>query len=1162
MALELLLDSLAESCRPLAQALQNKQSVAPLALRRSAHLPVAASLYRVSQQPVLLVTDRADRALALLEELAFWLPQAPRFYFPEPTPMFYEPGAWGEASRRDRLVALTSLAAYHIPGAKKPEQPPLVISPLRALMTRTMPRRDFLKAGKLLAAGSSISLDQLARLCRSIGYESTSMVIASGQFARRGGILDLWPPAEKYPLRLEFFGDEIETLRPFDPATQRTIKSNTYAAPARLQITPAREFILPTEELERKQLGEPGDISEFYLPLYHPQPASLLDYLPRQSLILIDDLQSIQDAANEIEEQALALRQESIREETIPEDFPLPYLPWQELQDTITLRPYLEIGQPSNQALESAIQPDSAPLLDAKLSCSFEPGPRFGGRLKTLMAYIQEKQQAGDHIIVVSRQNARLHSLWNEQVQTSHVDPPIFVDDSLAEGWIWQAPGLTTWHLLTDGEIFGWRRPEPRRRARRVAEAPESPYSDLQSQDLVVHVEHGIGRFLGLLQRTVDGIEREYLCVEYADEAQLFVPVHQADRLTRYVGADNRQPALSRLGSPEWRSVKTHVKEAVQEVAEDLLDLYAQRSVVQGFSFAEDTPWQQELEASFPYIETDDQMHVLAEVKRDMESERPMDRLICGDVGYGKTEVALRAAFKAVVDGKQVAILVPTTILAQQHYNTFLQRLAAFPVQVEMLSRFRTAQQQRDIIERLAKGQIDIIIGTHRLLSSDVQIKELGLLIIDEEQRFGVTHKEALKKMRTEVDVLTLTATPIPRTLYMALSGVRDISTINTPPEERLPIVTHVGPYSPRLVRQAILREIERGGQVFFVHNRVQTIGAMRQHLSQLVPEARLSVAHGQMNENELSQRMEMFSQGEVDVLLSTSIIESGLDIPNANTLIVDRADTFGLAQLYQLRGRVGRGAQRAYAYFFRHKQKSPSNEGRQRLETIAENIQLGAGFSIAMRDLEIRGTGDILGTRQHGHIAAVGFHLYTSLLSEAVRRLRKEQGLPTNTLPPATNLQLTPVNVELPIDSGIPAAYVPDKDVRLGLYRRIADLRTQADLDRLSEEFSDRFGPPPASLNNLFFQLKIKLLAERAGLSAITVENGQLSLRFLDNRLPERLPDLGANVRLGKIALWLPYAGQDDWAEQLVQVLEKLQPNHAQADETEVESPPGQSKR
>ena len=460
--------------------------------------------------------------------------------------------------------------------------------------------------------------------------------------------------------------------------------------------------------------------------------------------------------------------------------------------------------------------------------------------------------------------------------------------------------------------------------------------------DWVVHVDFGVGRYIGLVRRVLDGAEREFLAVEYEGGDQIFVPVYQADRLSRYIGPGGEPPTPTRLGGNEWAQAKQRVRESVQQVAQELLELYARRQVVVGHAFSPDAVWQQDLEASFPYVETEDQLRAIGEVKKDMENTRPMDRLLCGDVGYGKTEVALRAAFKAVMDGKQVAILVPTTVLAQQHYETFRQRLSPFPVEVEMLSRFRSQKQQDHIIKQLVEGSVDIVIGTHRLIQQDVTFKDLGLVIIDEEQRFGVTHKEFFKRLRTEVDVLTMTATPIPRTLYMALTGVRDISQINTPPAERLPIITHIGPYAPKLVRQALLRELERGGQVFFVHNRVQTIRAMEKHIHNLVPEARVGVAHGQMHEDELSKVMTRFTQGEIDVLLCTSIIESGLDIPNANTLIVDRGDTFGLAQLYQLRGRVGRGAQRAYAYFFRHRKKAPTPEGQERLEVIAENTQLG----------------------------------------------------------------------------------------------------------------------------------------------------------------------------------------------------------------------------
>jgi len=494
------------------------------------------------------------------------------------------------------------------------------------------------------------------------------------------------------------------------------------------------------------------------------------------------------------------------------------------------------------------------------------------------------------------------------------------------------------------------------------------------------------------------------------------------------------------------------------------------------------------------------------------------------------------------MDGRQVAVLVPTTVLAQQHYHTFHDRLAAFPVEVEMLSRFRTPQQQQEIISRLSQGAIDIIIGTHRLLSGDVEFKDLGLLIIDEEQRFGVTHKEALKKIRTEVDVLTLTATPIPRTLYMTLTGVRDISTINTPPEERLPIITHVGPYSPRLVRRAILREIERGGQVFFVHNRVQTIGAMRSQLEKLVPEARIGVAHGQMPETMLSERMEEFTGAKIDVLLSTSIIESGLDIPNANTLVVDRADTFGLAQLYQLRGRVGRGAQRAYAYFFKHTQQKPTLESEQRLETLAENTQLGAGFTIAMRDLEIRGAGDILGARQHGHIAAVGFHLYTRLLAEAVKRVRETHDLPLDKSALAVSAHRPLVTVELPLHTHIPPDYVPDQAMRLGLYRRMAEAQGLRDIEALAVEFADRFGPLPPPVEHLLYQMRVKILAIEAGLTSVSVEGGQLVLRYPKGIAPPQRTDLGPQVRAGKTALWVRLPPQfEDWAQFLLDLLEKL---------------------
>ena len=1112
--------------REIVQAFQTGERIANLSLPRAARLPILAALHKTLDKPILLLTGRTDFALTLVDELPLWDSGSPQILFPEPNPLFYENAPWGVTTRRDRLLTLFTLASQQIPGAPKSKQAPIILAPARALMSRTLPRRDFIKATRTIKTGQIIQPDKLVRSWVNLGYQAVNTVIAAGQFARRGGILDIWPADAIHPTRLEFFGDEIDTLRHFDASTQRAIDSQK-----RLLIPPAREYILK-ENVSLDKL-EPGEITEFHIPLLHPSPASIMDYLPSDALVIIENEVAFQETVNEIEEQSVSLRKDYIDDGTIPEDFPIPYLTWDQIQDSLPDRRTLVLGPLLGQ--------DEVSDKVSFLTDNFTPNPRFGGQIKSVLEHLAQVAAKGDQIVIVSRQAKRLEELWKERYRplSSPSLEPFFANGSLSDGWILNNDDSPDIHMLTDGEIFGWQRPRPRKRYRPVAEAPEAAYADLNPGDWVVHVDHGVGNFIGLVRRTIDNSEREYLCIEYAEGDQLFVPVHQADRLTRYVGTSSRDPALTRLGTPQWTNAKSKVQKAVEEIAEELLDLYAKRSVVKGFAFNEDTTWQRDLEASFPYIETDDQLRVLVDVKQDMEAPRPMDRLICGDVGYGKTEIALRAAFKAVMAGKQVALLVPTTVLAQQHYYTFRDRLAAFPVEVEMLSRFRSPQQQRNILYRLSQGAVDIIIGTHRLISSDVEFQDLGLLIIDEEQRFGVTHKEALKKMRTEVDVLTMTATPIPRTLYMTLTGVRDISTINTPPEERLPIITHVGPYSDRLVRRAVLREIERGGQVFFVHNRVQTIQGMRNRLSHLVPEARVGVAHGQMPENILSNRMQDFTDAKIDILLSTSIIESGLDIPNANTLIVDRADTFGLAQLYQLRGRVGRGAQRAYAYFFKHQKRSPTLEGSQRLETLAENTQLGAGFTIAMRDLEIRGAGDLLGARQHGHIASVGFHLYTRLLAEAVKRIRDDRGLPLDQGALAMNAFKPLVTVDLPLDTNIPFDYVPDQNMRLGLYRRIADTQSLDEIAALSNEFADRFGPPPLQVENLFYQMKVKILAIKAGFSSVNIENSQLILKYPKGVMPVQQHYLDPKIRVGKTALWVRMSPEtEDWPTYILEIL------------------------
>ena len=898
----------------------------------------------------------------------------------------------------------------------------------------------------------------LARLWAETGYSGREIVLEPGTFSLRGGLLDVWPFTEKTPLRLDFFGDEIDAIYSFNPATQRNLEKME-----RILVPPAREiFQRPGAD------GAFGDeqAEEFLIPLRNEIPACLLDYLPADTLILFDDERRTFDQAEDIEDNAERLRAESISDGLLPADFPLPYLSISELRDRFDSFVVRDFGR-GEPGGEGGIIPDS------ETSNEFEPAERFGGRLNDMIQAAFSHEAAGAPVLIVSRQAERLRKLVESSpLMKAPLAGPEIRSGTIREGFRLVERKNTLAYLWSDQEIFGWERPVPRRTAHQAVEASETGVDEFKPGGWLVHIDYGIGQYQGIASRTIDGVTKEFLKILYAAGDELYVPVHQADRVTNYIGPDGNDPEPTRLGTAEWLSVKQHVREKVVEVAEELIELYAKRQVVEGYAFPNDSPWQQDLEGAFPFFETEDQKRAIAAVKADMERGRPMDRLICGDVGFGKTEVALRAAFKAATSGKQVAILVPTTVLAQQHFETFSQRFAPFPVTVQMISRFRTAQQQKKILADLADGKIDVIIGTHRLVSRDVKFKNLGLVVIDEEQRFGVAQKEFLKKLRTEVDVLTMSATPIPRTLYMALTGVRDISSITTPPDDRVSVTTHVGPYSEKLVRQAILRELEREGQVFYVHNRVQSIRAVYQQLKKLVPEARIGIGHGQLPEKELAAVMDAFYRHEIDVLLSTSIIESGLDVPNANTLIADHADALGLAQLYQIRGRVGRSTQRAYAYFFRTTKATA--EGLERLKVLAENTQLGAGYSIAMRDLEMRGAGEILGHKQSGAIAAIGFSLYTRMLAQAVKTVRDLRGIEISDEDIAITREMgmlfDPITVELPLDIGIPDDYVSDRSTRIKLYRRIASIHDPIKLEALRAEFGDRFGPVPDPLENLFF--------------------------------------------------------------------------------------------
>ncbi len=1095
---------------------------------------------------------------------------------------------------------------------------PIVVASARALMQMTLPVRELHAALRPLRQGQLFALDRMLAAWVGLGYEATAVVDLPGQFSRRGGIVDIWPPNLRKPLRIELFGDEIESLRSFDPSTQRTLTrvEQAWIGPASEALPrlgermadrlrgldlspchpPARSEY--AREIEQLTAGTGHRHLEWYIPYLYSQPGCLLDYVPvRDAWVIVEDAADLQAALLDLTGQAEQLVKDLRAAGDVPALLSPPYFGPEALVARLTARPLLYLGHTTFTSLS---HPESVahPLAE-----HFFAGPRYGGQLRVIQAEVENHLRRGDYVILVSRQAPRLADLFG---QSGHAVTPVddvpvppspgltLVQGVMAEGWRLEAgdwkpeagsreleagswrmadgaeqpsaisyqPSTALW-FLTDAELFGWGKPKPRRPQRPRALAPEAFFADIKPGDYVVHIEHGIGRFKGLVKLALGDGEREYLLVEYDQGDELYVPVHQADRLARYVGTGDAPPKLHRLGTAEWEQVKARAKRAVAEIADELLELYAAREVIQGHAFSPDQAWQHELEASFPYVETEDQLVAIEAVKHDMEQPRPMDRLICGDVGYGKTEVALRAAFKAIMDGKQVAVLVPTTVLAQQHYTNFSRRLAAFPVTVAMLSRFQTPAQQERTIQGLINGSVDLVIGTHRLLSNDVAFKDLGLLIVDEEQRFGVAHKERIKQLRTEVDVLTLTATPIPRTLHMSLTGVRDLSTIDTPPEERLPVKTFVGDFDETLVRQAILRELDRNGQVYFVHNRVQGIEQMAERVRRIVPEARVAIAHGQMPERELSAVMLAFAEGEYDVLVCTSIIESGLDIPNANTIIINRADQFGLAQLYQLRGRVGRSAVRAYAYLLVDKYKTLTEDARRRLEAIQEASELGAGFRIAMQDLEIRGAGELLGARQHGHIAAVGFDLYTRLLAQAVQEARertKDAGRKTRDEKDEFGLSpsvvrhnvlegpLAPtVHLDLNLPARIPESYVPDGALRLQLYRRLAGLTDLAAVDEMAQEFADRFGPVPEEVANLLYVVRVKVLALSAGVEAIGHEEGQLlikcaGLETMDRAaLEQRLRAQGIPARVTRRAIWLELREAGGWRRDLVQVLEAM---------------------
>jgi len=964
-------------------------------------------------------------------------------------------------------------------------KPPLIVTSALAIMSKTIQRRDFVAACHILKPGMAAEPLELLRRWQSMGYETEDVVEVPGQMSKRGGIIDVFPPCSQSPVRIEFSGNQIEGMRCFEPENQRST-SPVYS----LIITPAREF-MPMADSSEVLTG------------------SVLDYLGSDALLILDDPEGIELAATGLNEEALELRATKIEKGELPKDVPSPNLTWEELES--------EMKGKRRVALLNAVSYQPSATGDGQ-ALPFFSTQSYGSQLERFLKTAGQMVEQRQRVVVVSHQANRLAELLQKEdihtspaLQIEQIPPPgsiTVLQGSLDGGWLLD-DRLT---LITDVELFGFVK-QPRAIKKRPI--PHQWFvPQLAPGDYVVHVDHGIARFHGLTRMASGGIEREYLVLEYAAGDRLYVPTERIDRVSRYIGAGDQAPHLSRLRTPEWQRTKNRVKESVAEIAQELLDLYAAREVAPGFAFSADSLWQQELEASFPYVETPDQIEAIMTVKEDMEKAKPMDRLICGDVGYGKTEIALRAAFKAVMNNKQVAILVPTTVLAQQHFLTFSERLQTFPLRVEMLSRFCPPEKEREILAGLANGTVDMCIGTHRLLQKDVAFKDLGLAIIDEEQQFGVVQKEKLKQIRKELDTLALSATPIPRTLQMSLTGIRDMSMVGTPPEERLSIKTYVGAYDAALVRQVVLRELERNGQVFFVHNRVQSIALAARKLQNLVPEARIVIAHGRMPEEQLERVMTDFIAGNYDILVTTTIIQLGLDMPNVNTLIIDQADRFGLAQLYQLRGRVGRGINQAYAYFFFDKGKRLTPQAYKRLRTILEATELGSGFSIAMRDLEIRGAGNLLGVKQSGHIAALGFDLYCQLLAETVEELKasssnlslegrgiepvlsssKDEGVIKNSVI-ASEAKQSP-SIALPLDAHIPEEYVSNLNTRLSLYHRLARVEHIEEVGDIAQEFQDRFGPLPDPVGNLLYIVKIKVLAVRAKVNSVSTQGRQIVIK------------------------------------------------------------------
>ena len=1001
------------------------------------------------------------------------------FHAPAPSLTPYQRIPPSLKARRDEFSLLTALRT----GTDGWDA---AVLPARSLFVRLPDPSGFESLFVRLERGMEISLARVVERLTQLGYRRGDLVVETGDLAVRGGLFDVLPPDRDLAVRVELDGDRVESLRLFDPDTQRSTERLE-----RVWLPPfaASEDAETERRLMTDRIGRPPSEAEriVFAPAVSPMPASWLDHAGlSDAMPVIVEPQSVTDEIDAFAERILADRDPD-RDAFAPEELLHPADAIRRRLEALPLR------------LDRLGVAGKAPAL---LRLPAEGIAGHGGRASEAAADLTRALESGEEVFVAARPTGGVEKLRRLALEYGfHVSSErrpgavITIPAEISAGFRLRAPGPRL-SVYSEEEIFG----EERRSAaarRKPSEAFLSDLRDLKLGDAVVHADYGIGRFKGLKRVPVEGADREFMEIEYAEEKTLLLPVERFDLVQKYSGVEGVEPVLDRLGGAGWARRKASVRKAMRDMTDQLLKLYARRSVSDGFAFSKDAPWQKEFEDAFEYVETPDQAQAIAEVKRDMQSTKPMDRLLCGDVGYGKTEVAMRAAFKAVLDGKQVALLAPTTILADQHFRTFKRRFAAFPVAIELLSRFRSRNEQKDVVAKVAEGSIDILIATHRMLCKDLAFRDLGLLIVDEEQRFGVAQKERIKEWKASIDVLSMSATPIPRSLHLSLSGLRDLSIIETPPRDRLAIETQVVPSKPEVIREAIEAEIARGGQVFFVHNRIESIGRVKQTLEELLPSVRVTVAHGQMPEAELEKAMLRFFTREADVLLATAIVENGLDIPSANTILIDRADTFGLAQLYQLRGRVGRSDKPAYAFLLIEPTASLSEVARRRLASIQEFCDLGAGFRIAAKDLEIRGSGNILGGEQSGHIAAVGFETYLTLLEEAIREMRGEETLPERA-----------VTFSLGLDLAIPHDYVGDENWRMMIYKKVARARDDAALEETAREIADRFGEPPPVVRRLIEYARLRTRAERLGVTSLTRQAGRVHVRFVEDAPvdPERL--------------------------------------------------------